>query len=235
MKKTNYANLLITISLISDAVESRLGRIDSLLRFDSLYPKSDERVASRTALEEIYDATGGDSWTGGDGWMLDDCACNWEGVTCNVFNVVTGLDLSGFGLSGTLPGSMFGSLLLLNTLNLSNNNLQGTIPPQLGNNIALQTLDLSYNSFRGNIPSEFAQLVRLQTLAVQGNDDLTGGMPLEVCGLHAAWLSGVTDLAALENVYGDCMIGIFPCLCCTQGYNPCCFSNNNTVGTCDLN
>lgn len=228
--------LPLTALLVSHKmVESRLG-LDSLIAVDSLFPshKSSERIATQSALEKIYAATGGESWVKGDGWIGGDDHCDWEGVSCNCLKKVNGLNLAGFGLIGTLPTDI-GSLNLINELDLSNNDIGGTIPTELGTNIVLKNLDLSNNSFSGNIPTELSQLIRLQTLAVQGNDDLSGGMPFEVCALHTAWISGVTDLAALENVYGDCIIGIVPCLCCTQGYNPCCFSSeNNTVGTCNL-
>ena len=54
------------------------------------------------ALEAIYNTNGGDAWTGATNWMSDESMCKWAGVTCNGADVVIGLDLSSFGLTGTL-------------------------------------------------------------------------------------------------------------------------------------
>ena len=52
------------------------------------------------------------------------------GILSYVDDVVE-LDMSNFGLSGTIPPEI-GSFINLNYLNLSNNNLNGAIPSELG-------------------------------------------------------------------------------------------------------
>ncbi|KAL6329318.1 hypothetical protein AAG906_016210 [Vitis piasezkii] len=47
---------------------------------------------------------------------------------------------------------------MLTNLNISNNNISGAIPPQLGKAIQLQQLDLSANHLSGKIPKELGML-----------------------------------------------------------------------------
>ncbi|KAG6404525.1 hypothetical protein SASPL_136774 [Salvia splendens] len=71
-------------------------------------------------------------------------ACNDEGS-------VSGIDLSGADLAGTLDLFHFTALLNLTTFNLSGNYLNGSVPAALGNLTSLTLLDLSNNSFAGAI------------------------------------------------------------------------------------
>ena len=52
------------------------------------------------ALLNIYDANGGEDWTGASKWDTNVTYCDWEGVTCNRENYVVELNLSTFGLTG---------------------------------------------------------------------------------------------------------------------------------------
>ncbi|KAB1212177.1 hypothetical protein CJ030_MR5G001741 [Morella rubra] len=90
-------------------------------------------------------------------WTGDPCLPSpyaWEWVQCNTSTFtprVIALDLSGFGLSGSLPD--FGSMDALQTIDLSYNHLSGPVPDFMTNSFPnLKLLDLSYNQFTGNIP-----------------------------------------------------------------------------------
>ena len=54
-------------------------------------------------------------------------------------------------------------------LNLSGNNLSGTIPPELGNMTALTELYLEDNSISGEIPSSLEKLTSLRQVRIQNN------------------------------------------------------------------
>ena len=75
------------------------------------------------------------------------------------------LDLQNTALSGTIPVEMPTSLQFIY---LSNNSLTGTIPSELSALSLLENLDLSHNSLSGTIPSELSAL-SLLTIDVDGN------------------------------------------------------------------
>lgn len=61
--------------------------------------------AERTALQGLYQSTGGASWTHRNGWLeagVD--PCSWYGVTCEVgTNAVIKIDLTSNNLKGQIP------------------------------------------------------------------------------------------------------------------------------------
>ena len=77
-------------------------------------------------------------------------------------------DLSNNDLSGPIPAQL-GNLIALTSLNLSNNDLSGSIPAQLGNLTALTSLNLSNNDLSGSIPAELGNLTALTSLNLSNN------------------------------------------------------------------
>ena len=53
------------------------------------------------------------------------------------------------------------------TLDLSDNQLSGSIPAQLGNLSSLESLYLSFNQLSGSIPKELGNLSSLESLSPQ--------------------------------------------------------------------
>lgn len=107
----------------------------------------------REALTTFYFATGGSQWQRNDNWRdADTPLAQWFGVTTDDAGRVTAIDLSGNQLTGTLPPRL-GALIHLQTLDLSDNELVGSIPPDLGNLTSLSTLYLAGNRLTGCIPS----------------------------------------------------------------------------------
>ena len=96
------------------------------------------------ALERLYQATNGDGWTDSDGWLEDESPGRWRGVRTDSEGRVTGLDLSGNGLSGHLPDAM-GQLANLKELRVANNALSGRMPLSLGS-LPLEEFDYSDTS-----------------------------------------------------------------------------------------
>jgi hypothetical protein len=66
------------------------------LLFDERTQGSQEQLA----LEHLYDATNGDSWSSNTGWKTDSDLNNWFGVTATSSTVVTAVVLSGNNLAG---------------------------------------------------------------------------------------------------------------------------------------
>ncbi|XVF64421.1 hypothetical protein PTKIN_Ptkin09bG0168000 [Pterospermum kingtungense] len=86
-----------------------------------------------------------------------------------------GMDLSCNNLSGSLPSEL-GFLQGLYALNLSHNTLSGSIPSGIGNMSLLESLDLSYNNLSGQIPTALTLLDSLSTLSL-GYNNLSGKIP----------------------------------------------------------
>lgn len=89
--------------------------------------------------------------------------------------LVNSLDLSDNNLSGEIPLELT-SLIQLGTLNLSMNHLTGTIPFKIGNFKWLETLDLSMNKLSGPIPQTMSSLTFLNHLNLSYNN-LSGKIP----------------------------------------------------------
>ncbi|WVY91732.1 hypothetical protein V8G54_037246 [Vigna mungo] len=85
---------------------------------------------------------------------------------------MTLIDMSSNNLSGTIPPQLF-SLIGLHSLNLSNNKLEGEIPNEIGNMKNLESLDFSTNQLGGEIPQSLSRLSFLGYLNLSFND-LTG-------------------------------------------------------------
>ena len=84
-------------------------------------------------------------------------------------------DLSGLGLSGQLPldARIWGALPNVTTVNLSNNSIQGYVPPQLDRLKAAQNLNVRDNGLQGPLP-DLAGLGHLQNIHLD-NNQMTGG------------------------------------------------------------
>ena len=101
----------------------------------------------------------------------------WQGVSI-AKNRVVGIELSLEDLSGTIPSELV-SLSELQFLHLPYNSLTGEIPPELGDLANLQSLDIRANELTGEVPSE---LVPSQ---LNYEKDIVGA----VCHEHPGWKS----------------------------------------------
>ena len=104
----------------------------------------------------------------------------WQGVSI-AKNRVVGIELSLEDLSGTIPSELV-SLSELQFLHLPYNSLTGEIPPELGDLANLQSLDIRANELTGEVPSELGGLGNLNVLRLDTNK-LTGEIPSELGGL----------------------------------------------------
>ena len=119
-----------------------------------------------TALVALYQVTDGIHWT--DTSWLKGPIHTWSGVTLTGGRV-TGINLPHNNLQGTLPLQL-GNLTHLKNLNLSENSLNGDIPITLGTLDSLTTLRLYHNNLNGSIPDELGNLMSLDTLELHQNN-----------------------------------------------------------------
>ncbi|KAG8643710.1 hypothetical protein MANES_11G060012v8 [Manihot esculenta] len=90
-------------------------------------------------------------------------------------NYMSGLDLSDNNLTGEIPYEL-GVLSHIHALNLSHNQLTGSIPKSFSNLSQIESLDLSYNILTGQIPIELIDLNFLEAFSVAHNN-LSGRIP----------------------------------------------------------
>jgi uncharacterized membrane-anchored protein/ribosomal protein L35AE/L33A len=103
-------------------------------------------------LVALYKSTDGANWTDNEGWNVTNTPCDWEGVTCDSGHV-SRLYLYSNNLNGEIPPEL-GNLGKLKRLLLYNNILSGAIPFELGNLTKLEYLRLEDNNLCGEIPDE---------------------------------------------------------------------------------
>lgn len=175
------------------------------------------------ALVALYDATydsAGVGWYTSN-WVQDGTTVNaWDGVVVDAGRVIS-INLSFNNLTGTLPVEI-GDLTALQYLNLDGNKLTGPIPTQITNLTNLATLHMAENDFTGSIPANIGNLVNLYGLALSDNN-LSGAIPASFSNMAAL------SLASLNNnqLSGSIPSNIGNLLSLTQ-LN---LGNNNLSGT----
>ena len=136
-------------------------------------------VADCTVLLQARDTLSGRATLN---WRADLHLFDWDGITISGSpRRVTALELSERQLTGTIPPQL-GVLSHLERLALSHNQLIGPIPPQLGALTRLQHLDLGFNQLTGPIPPQLGSLASLQELWLHINE-LTGPIPSQLGAL----------------------------------------------------
>jgi Leucine-rich repeat (LRR) protein len=110
------------------------------------------------ALVTVYNTTGGLNWTNNTNWLSSEPISDWHGVTVGINSGTKGLSDSTSVLR----------------LDLSGNNLTGSIPPEIGTMTGLQSLNFGTNNLSGAVPVEINYIPSLQTLDLSDNklDDL---------------------------------------------------------------
>lgn len=103
------------------------------------------------SLAVLYESTQGDRWHNHTHWYSDTTPiCSWYGVICQESGAVIGLNLANNRLVGTLPWEL--AMLPLEFIDLHNNALVDTIPPEYAAMNALRDVDISNNWLIGDFP-----------------------------------------------------------------------------------
>ena len=117
----------------------------------------------------------------------DDCIADdgTEGVelwdVCYSFEYTQVLNLANNGLTGSIPPQI-GNLINLTSLDLRVNQLSGSIPSELWNLVNLTYLNLGVNNLTGTISPEISNMIGLTALYLNDNQ-FTGDIPESICNL----------------------------------------------------
>lgn len=159
--------------------------------------------AERAALIALFNATDGSNWNTNTNWNTAAVADTWHGVTVTGGSV-TRIVLENNNLNGTLPAEI-GNFPNLQQLHLGNNQISGSLPSALGNLTSISSLRVNGNSITGSLPASLGNLVNLAYFYIH-NNQISGAIPPEMGNCTAMYwvLMGSNQLAGplppeLEN------------------------------------
>lgn len=129
------------------------------------------------ALEALWDSTAGADWTDNTSWDTLIDANRWHGIWASGGHVTRVIPFDN-NLVGTIPPQL-GNLSMMTFLALYQNQLTGPIPPELGNLSLLRDLDLHDNQLEGTLPPELGNMTTLVNL-ILNNNQFTGSLTPEL-------------------------------------------------------
>lgn len=152
-----------------------------MINSDAAMDINDEkRVRQRYVMTVLYFATNGEFWTKKSNWLDSERSeCDWYGVACiSGKNVIMNIILPENNVTGTLPDEIT-ALPTLFGWNMSHNNISGNLPENMFERLeALDTLDLEDNQISGTIPPITTPHSRSGLRKVDlGSNQLTGMFP----------------------------------------------------------
>jgi len=131
-------------------------------------------------------------WNKNNNWMSSKGLCLWHGITCHPHDTygekydgdfyVAILNLTSNNVNGILPREVYTGFNRLKALDLSRNELEGTILPEIGKLEDLEDLFIFENNFSGVLPHEIGHLGNLFNLYINDNK-LRGTIPIEIGNL----------------------------------------------------
>lgn len=139
---------------------------DLTLVTENIYLPAQVSQLEYDALVAIYNATDGDNWTNNQSWLSEKPVYEWFGMQCAGDSVLA-LYLSDNNLTGSIPGEI-GQLIYLSELDLSLNNIKG-ISYKIENLKDLDTLNLSHNELTSSLFYYIRNLTNLKTLNLAHN------------------------------------------------------------------
>lgn len=155
-------------------------------------------LEQREALEALYARTSRAGWNVQDGWNgARGTECDWDGVTCDkaTQSKVLEIDLSRNNLAGSLPADL-GALTHLEKLDLGSNALSGPIPSELGGLSSLEILNLSNNELEGFVSTDPGDFASLRELHLNKNK-LNGGISHDINNLSKLEIIDLSDNESL--------------------------------------
>jgi len=164
IKPLRIVNLVLLYALLAGGLTAQPASTRTQTAYDCSTATGLPQIECE-ALVALYTATGGDTWYNKTGWLQTATPCTWYGITCEDEHV-TQLSLLGNNLNGALPPEI-GNLTALRRLYLWDNAVTA-LPPEIGNLTALTWLGLESNAVT-TLPSEIGNLIALENLFLDYN------------------------------------------------------------------
>lgn len=136
----------------------------------------DVSQSEKEALKALYDSTNGFNWADKRGWDFSTPVTSWNystktgwyGIAVEDGKIVD-LSFAGNNLNGSIPPEI-GQLKYLKRLNFSwDSKLTGSIPEEIGQLENLEILGLPYNNLNGALPKSLYNLKALRSLSLNRN------------------------------------------------------------------
>lgn len=140
---------------------------DSFFFDESEFPNTDCTTSQADKIKKLYDGLGLQNYNNSV-FNRRSVVCDWTGITCDEYEDVTKIELAGRSLSGTID-AVIGQISWLELVDLSNNQLDSTIPPSMENLMYLESLKLNMNELTGDA-SFFCGLEEYVTVLVDAGE-----------------------------------------------------------------
>ncbi|XP_019439307.1 PREDICTED: piriformospora indica-insensitive protein 2-like [Lupinus angustifolius] len=190
---------------LSGALPSTFGFLDSLLKLDlsnnmleKVLPKELGRLKNLTLLDVSHNKLRG----GLVGTLME-------------FVSIKDLVLSNNPIGGDLLRVKWENFDNIETLDLSNTGLEGSVPESMAKMKRLRYLDLSNNNIIGSVPSSLENLPYLSALHINGNNltgklDFSEGFYMKMGRNFAAWNN--SNLCYIAKPTHPMLYGVKPCV-----------------------
>eukprot|EP00543_Licmophora_paradoxa_P000041 CAMPEP_0202449964 /NCGR_PEP_ID=MMETSP1360-20130828/8623_1 /ASSEMBLY_ACC=CAM_ASM_000848 /TAXON_ID=515479 /ORGANISM="Licmophora paradoxa, Strain CCMP2313" /LENGTH=638 /DNA_ID=CAMNT_0049068059 /DNA_START=68 /DNA_END=1984 /DNA_ORIENTATION=+ len=194
-----HHKLVADATIVEDICSPQILAKFRLSQFEKSHPTKDlDRLHAKYILSVFYFATGGRNWLQSSGWTLPGAPeCDWFGIDCDWKASVVSISLPQNGLRGYLPDELYELTSLQHLLLTNNIGISGPLSPKIGGlEDSLESLQLGESSITGTLPTELDLLTRLKTLDIHSNT-ISGELPenlllpdLEVLRLRFPFMGG---------------------------------------------
>jgi hypothetical protein len=132
---------------------------------------SEERILQRWTLAVLFFGLGGEDWVSRGGWLTTANECLWFSTSdesiCDELGRLVRLGLEGNNLQGSVPDELGLLSDSLTEVNVSKNQISGSIPTRIGLLASLRHLSMRQNALTGSIPVELTKLISLSKFCRQ--------------------------------------------------------------------
>jgi hypothetical protein len=110
-----------------------------------------ELMDERDVLVKLFRSTNGLGWIDSTSWEVEGHYCSWYGITCDEAGHTIAIDLAQNNLEGTIPADL-GLIRTLQSVNLADNPLAGSLPSSLRLITGLELFNVTNTELVGALP-----------------------------------------------------------------------------------